>query len=240
LSLHLATSIRRLGSARSVYTLAALVVLVAAGPAANARNAERHKHPRIHAMKHMLANVVLPDMGFVSDDEDAPQDGQKYELKLARQTGEIVSVIYRVGDTYIPEALDKLSQFLRDTHNDEVKTYNPRTFDVLHTMLAKLNRPSSVIQILSGYRTKETNDALRESRTTNAAEHSQHIEANALDIRVPGIPAAHLRDAALSLGAGGVGYYPKSQFIHVDTGPVREWTYAPHRGAKHSRHRRRA
>jgi uncharacterized protein YcbK (DUF882 family) len=189
-------------------------------------------------MKHMLADVGLPGMGFISDD-GVPEDGQKYELKLERQTGEIVSVIYRVGDTYIPEAIDKLSQFLRDSHNDEVKTYNPRTFDVLHTMLAKLNRPSSVIQILSGYRTKETNDALRESGTTNAAEHSQHIEANALDIRVPGVPVVQLRNAALSLGAGGVGYYPKSQFIHVDTGPVREWTYAPRR-ARHTRHRRHA
>jgi uncharacterized protein YcbK (DUF882 family) len=187
----------------------------------------------------MLANVGLPGMGSISDD-DVPEDGPKYELKLARQTGEIVSVIYRVGDTYIPEALDKLSLFLRDTHNDEVKTYNPRTFDVLHTMLAKLNRPSSVIQILSGYRTKETNDALRESGTTNAAEHSQHIEANALDLRVPGIPAAQLRYAALSLGAGGVGYYPKGQFVHVDTGPVREWTYAPaSRRAKHAAHHHR-
>jgi uncharacterized protein YcbK (DUF882 family) len=106
-------------------------------------------------------------------------------------------------------------------------------------MLAKLNRSTSVIEILSGYRTKETNDALRESGTTNAAEHSQHIEANALDLRVPGVPAAELRDAALSLGAGGVGYYPKSQFIHVDTGPVREWTFAP-RGGRHSRRHRRA
>jgi uncharacterized protein YcbK (DUF882 family) len=235
--MNLATSIRRLASVRRVCTLAALVVLVAAGPTASARNAERHKHPRLHAMNHMLANVGLPGMGFISDD-DTPQEGQQYELKLARQTGEIVSVIYRVGDKYIPEALDKLSQFLRDTHNDEVKTYNPRTFDVLHTMLAKLNRPSSVIQILSGYRTQETNDALRESGTTNAAEHSQHIEGNALDIRVPGIPAVQLRNAALSLGAGGVGYYPKSQFIHVDTGPVREWTYAPHRANRSRRHRR--
>jgi uncharacterized protein YcbK (DUF882 family) len=238
LPMHLATSIRRLASVRQACAIAALAVLVAAGPAASAHSTKVHKHPHLHAMGHLLSNVGLPGMGFISDD-DAPEDGQQYELKLARQSGEIVSVIYRVGDTYIPEALDKLSQFLRDTHNDEVKTYNPRTFDVLHTMLAKLNRPSSVIQILSGYRTKETNDALRESGTTNAAEHSQHIEANALDIRVPGIPAAQLRSAALSLGAGGVGYYPKSQFIHVDTGPVREWTYAPHR-AKHSRHRRRA
>jgi uncharacterized protein YcbK (DUF882 family) len=175
--------------------------------------------------------------GFISD-EDAPEDGQKYELKLARQGGEIIDVIYRVGDTYIPDALDQLSHFLRDSHNDEVKSYDPRTFDVLHTMLAKLNRPTSVIEILCGYRTKETNDALRESGTTNAAEHSQHIEGNALDIRVPGIPVVELRDAALSLGAGGVGYYPKGQFIHVDTGPVREWTFAPRRATHARRHHR--
>lgn len=236
--LHLATSIRRLASARPVSTLAALVVLVAAGPLASARATAHHRHPRLHAMSHLLSNVVLPGMGSISDD-DMPEDGEKYELKLARQGGEIVDVIYRVGDVYIPVALDKLSQFLRDTHNDEVKSYNPRTFDVLHTMLSKLNRSSSVIQILSGYRTKETNDTLRESGTTNAAEHSQHIEGNALDIRVPGIPAVELRDAALSLGAGGVGYYPKSQFIHVDTGPVRQWTYAPRRTG-HTRRRRHA
>jgi uncharacterized protein YcbK (DUF882 family) len=186
-------------------------------------------------MSHMLSNVSLPPLGLISD--EVPEDGERYELKLARQGGEAVDVIYRVGDTYLPEALDELSQFLRDSHNDEVKSYNPRTFDVLHTMLAKLNRSSSVIQILCGYRTKETNDALRESGTTNAAEHSQHIEANALDIRVPGIPAVKLRNAALSLGAGGVGYYPKGQFIHVDTGPVRKWTSTPRR-AKHTRRRR--
>jgi uncharacterized protein YcbK (DUF882 family) len=68
-------------------------------------------------------------------------------------------------------------EFLRDSRNDEVKSYDPRTFDVLHTVLRKLNRSSSVIEILCGYRTKETNGALRESGTTNAAEHSQHIEA---------------------------------------------------------------
>lgn len=219
------------------YTFLIATLLVSIAPAASAHGTEHHKHPRLHAITHMLSNIGLPDMGLISD--DVPEDGQKYELKLARQGGEIIDVIYRIGDTYIPEALDNLSQFLRDTHNDEVKSYDPRTFDLLHTMLSKLNRPGSVIEILSGYRTKETNDALRESGTTNAAEHSQHIEANALDIRAPGIPAVQLRDAALSLGAGGVGYYPKSQFIHVDTGPVREWTYAPHR-VVHNRRRRHA
>jgi uncharacterized protein YcbK (DUF882 family) len=188
----------------------------------------------------------MPGLGLMPDDEEAlPEDGRKYELRFARQGGEVIDVVYRVGDTYIPEALDKLSHFLRDSHNQEVSAYDPREFDVLHTMLAKVGKSSGVIDILSGYRTQTTNDELRESGTSNAAEHSQHIEAKAIDIRVPGVSAVVLRDAALSLGAGGVGYYPRSQFIHVDTGPVRQWTYAPHRvrasrAGKHSRRRRRA
>jgi uncharacterized protein YcbK (DUF882 family) len=216
-----------------------LVVLAAAGPAAGARNIVHHGHSRLHVTKHTQPKVSLPSVGVISDsDDEVPEDGQPYELRLARQNGETIDVVYRVDDRYIPEALDNLSQFLRDSHNDEVKSYDPRTFDVLHTMLRMLNRSGSVIQILCGYRTKETNDALRKSGTTNAAEHSEHIEANALDIRVPGIPAAKLRDAALSLGAGGVGYYPKGQFVHVDTGPTRTWTFAPRRGARARRHRR--
>ncbi|MGA2849436.1 MAG: DUF882 domain-containing protein [Terracidiphilus sp.] len=234
-------SARRLASARHACMLAALIALLAFGPLARARGTQQHKHPRLNAMRHMLSNVGLPVPGFMPDDDDdnPPEDGPKYQLRLVRQGGEIIDVIYRVGDTYIPEALDQLSVFLRDTHNDEVKSYDPRTFDILHTMLAKLNRSSSEIEVLSGYRTKETNDALRESGTTNAAEHSQHIEGNALDLRVPGVPAVELRDAALSLRAGGVGYYPKGQFIHVDTGPARKWTYARRHG-RHSHRRRHA
>jgi uncharacterized protein YcbK (DUF882 family) len=242
LPLNLATSIRRLASTSRISAVAALAVFVAVCPAANARSTSRHRHPRLHAVSHLLLNVGLPGMGLIPDDDDVPEDGQKFELKLARQGGEVIDVVCRIGDTYIPEALEQLSSFLHDSHNDEVKDYDPRTFDVLHTILAKLDRSSSMIQILSGYRTQETNDALRASGTTNAAEHSQHIEAKALDIRVQGVPAVNLRDAALSLGAGGVGYYPKSQFIHVDTGPVREWTYAPHahKAGRSRRHHRRA
>jgi uncharacterized protein YcbK (DUF882 family) len=239
-SLHWLASTRRLVafSPSRLVAFTAAVILASAVPAADAAT-QRHKHPRLHAMQHMLANVGLPDLGILAgDDDEIPEEGKKYELKLARQGGEILDVVYRVGDTYVPEALDKLSAFLHDTHNQDVKAYDPRTFDVLHTVLAKLDRSNSVIEVLSGYRTKETNDALRASGTSNAAEHSQHIEAKALDIRVLGIPAIALRDAALSLAAGGVGYYPKSQFIHVDTGDVREWTFSPH-PATHARRRHR-
>ena len=233
--LFFATHFRCLASARQACALAVLVAAAATGPAARALNAEAHKHPHTHAVRHMLANVPLPSMGFISYD-DVPEDGEKYEIRLARRSGEIIDVIYRVGDIYIPEALDTLSQFLRDSHTGEVKSYDPRTFDVLNTMLAKLNRSSSEIEVLCGYRTQETNDELRESGTTNAAEHSQHIEGNALDIRVAGVPAVQLRNAALSVGAGGVGYYPKGQFVHVDTGPVRKWTFTRRR-ARHTQRR---
>ena len=246
MSLRLSYSLRQLASFRSLIVAGTLVSLGAIAPAANARRFESRRHPHLRAMAHAFVNAALPGMGLLPDDEIAPPaDGKQYELKLAREGGEMIDVVYRVGDFYIPDALDKLSNFLRDSHNQQVSAYDPREFDVLHTMLAKVGKSAGVINILSAYRTQETNDALRASGTTNAAEHSQHIEAKAIDMRVPGVDAATLRDAALSLNAGGVGYYPKSQFIHVDVGPVRQWTYAPHavrasRSGKRSRRHRRA
>lgn len=196
-----------------------------------------HKHSRLHALAHAFVNVAVPEVGFLPDydAEAVPDDGQKYEIKMAHPyTGDVVDVVYRIGDTYIPEALDQLNNFLRDTHNEEVNQYDPRTFDVLHTMLARIGKPNAVIDVLSGYRSQETNDELRASGKTNAAEHSQHIVAKAVDLRVDGVPAPVVRDVALSLNAGGVGYYPRSQFVHVDVGPVRKWTYTPHASRRHS------
>jgi uncharacterized protein YcbK (DUF882 family) len=201
--------------------------------------APAHKtHPRLRAVAHAFAKATLPGIGLLPEDaEDLPIDGLQYELKLAHaHTSEMVDVVYRIGDTYIPEALDQLNNFLRDSHNQEVNQFDPRTFDLLHTVLAKVGKADGVIDVLSGYRSQETNDMLRESGTTNAAEHSQHIVAKAIDLRVAGVPAPLLRDAAKSLDAGGVGYYPASQFVHLDVGPVREWTYTPH--AAHKRRRK--
>jgi uncharacterized protein YcbK (DUF882 family) len=220
-------------------TVAALAILAGLViPSASARRPATHRHSRLHALAHAFVDVTVPAAGFIPDYEDnVPDDGPKYEIKLAHPyTGDMVDVVYRVGDTYIPEALDQLNSFLRDTHNEQVNQYDPRTFDVLHTMLARIGKPNAVIDVLSGYRSQETNDELRASGTTNAAEHSQHIVAKAVDLRVPGVPAPVLRDAALSLNAGGVGYYPRSQFVHVDVGPVRKWTYSPHARHRHSRH----
>ena len=141
-------------------------------------------------------------------------------------TGESIDVVYRIGDTYLPDGLSKLNHFLRDHRTQTVSEYDPKEFDVLHSLLARLGRPDGEIDIICGYRTPWSNGMLR-SRSANSgvAQHSQHMLAKAIDIRVPGVATTTLRDAALSLHAGGVGYYPVNQFVHVDVGPVRQWQY---------------
>ena len=168
------------------------------------------------------------DSGSLAADEAAvPEDGAKYELKLHHlHSGETIDVVYRIGDTYIPGAIDKLDYFLRDSRTQDEKAYDPREFDVLHNVLARLGRPDGIIDIVCGYRTPWTNNFLRtRSRHTGVAKDSQHVQAKAIDIRIPGVRTRTLRDVALSLDEGGVGYYPRSQFVHVDVGPVRRWTF---------------
>ena len=220
---------KRLANRRTLWPL--LLLLLCANPAVGAEHKPAPRaHPRLRVAARTLVNVSMPEVGLLADpDMDLPEDGQKYELKLAlARSGEVIDVVYRIGTTYIPEALDQLNDFLCDSHNEEVTQYDPRTFDLLHTVLARVGKANGVVDILSGYRSQETNDELRASGTTNAAEHSQHILGKAMDIRVAGVSATMLRSAALSLAAGGVGYYPMGQFIHLDTGPLRQWTFSPH------------
>lgn len=154
--------------------------------------------------------------------------GQKYMLHLHHlHTGETLDVVYRIGDTYIPGAIAKLNYFLRDHRTNDVSHYDVKEFDLLHSVMGKLGKPDGVIDIVCGYRTPWSNNFLRtRSASTGVAKNSQHMQAKAIDIRVPGVATAALRDIALSLHGGGVGYYPVSQFVHVDVGPVRQWTFA--------------
>src|SRR5215469_11517571 len=176
-------------------------------------------------------------------DTTLPTTGQKYELKLYHlHTHESLSIVYRIGDTYIPSALEELNHFLRDHRTGDVSTYDPSEFDLLHNLLTRLNRPNATIDIVCGYRSPWSNNFLRtrggtvDPSETGVAEHSQHMLAKAIDIRVPGVSTRKLDQTALSLHAGGVGYYPTSQFVHVDVGPVRQWSYG---GASHARRHRR-
>ncbi len=175
----------------------------------------------------MTAAVVGGVSGIARADDVEATTGEQYHLRLHHlHTGEDIDVVYRVGDTYLPEGMARLNRFLRDHRTDAESHYDPREFDLLHSLMEKLGRPNGVIDIVCGYRTPWSNNFLRtRSANTGVAEHSQHMEAKAIDIRVPGVATAKLRDTALSLHEGGVGYYPVSQFVHVDVGPVREWSY---------------
>lgn len=153
--------------------------------------------------------------------------GEQFRLKLHHlHTGESIDVVYRIGNTYVPSGLAALNHFLRDHRTNDDGKYDPKEFDLLHTILAKLGRTQSEIDIVCGYRTPQSNGFLRtRSTNTGVAQNSQHIQSKAIDIRIPGVSTTKLRDTALSLGLGGVGYYPVSQFVHVDVGPVRRWSY---------------
>jgi uncharacterized protein YcbK (DUF882 family) len=139
-------------------------------------------------------------------------------------TNEKIDIVYRRGDQYIQSALAKLDYFLRDHNTNEVRHFDPRLYDILSDLTASVGHPGSEIDIVCGYRTISTNAALR-AHTTGVAKNSLHIEAEAIDLRMPGVNTLRLRKAALALARGGVGYYPHSDFIHVDTGRVRQWCF---------------
>jgi uncharacterized protein YcbK (DUF882 family) len=173
---------------------------------------------------HAAATLSPGEIGTLNS---IPITGQQYHLRLYHlHTGESLDVVYRIGDTYLPAALDKLNYFLRDHRTEDESRYDPKEFDLLHNLLTRLHRPNAVVDIVCGYRTPWSNEFLRSrGRNTGVAKNSQHTQAKAIDIRIPGVGTRKLRDMALSLQAGGVGYYPISKFVHVDVGPVRKWTF---------------
>jgi uncharacterized protein YcbK (DUF882 family) len=161
----------------------------------------------------------------VSSQQSSPQDGQDHLLRLYNtHTAERIEIVYRRGEEYIPDALAKLDNFLRDHRTGDVRHFDPRLYDILSDLTASVGHPGGVIEIVCGYRTPSTNESLR-ARTTGVAKNSLHIQAEAIDLRMPGIETLKLRKAALALGRGGVGYYPHSDFIHVDVGRVRQWCF---------------
>ena len=139
-------------------------------------------------------------------------------------TRERISLVYAVDGAYVPDALTTLNRFLRDHYSGTVGQMDPQLFDLLHQVRLALGGKSlSAYEVISGYRCPETNDLLRHSRGGGVAKRSLHMEGKAIDVRIPGVPLAELRDAAMSLQAGGVGYYVREQFVHIDTGRVRSW-----------------
>jgi uncharacterized protein YcbK (DUF882 family) len=161
----------------------------------------------------------------IAPQEVMAAEPQEHSLLLYNtHTNERINIVYRRGEQYLPAALSKLDYFLRDHQTGEVRHFDPRLYDILADLTAAVGRPDGEIDIVCGYRTPSTNAALRE-RTAGVAKNSLHIQAEAIDLRMPHVDTLALRKAALALGRGGVGYYPHSDFIHVDLGRVRQWCF---------------
>lgn len=161
----------------------------------------------------------------VTPKQSPAQAGQERALRLYNtHTGERMEIIYRRGDQYVPDALSKLDYFLRDHRSGDVRRFDPRLYDILSDLTASVGQPGAEIDIVCGYRTPSTNETLR-AHTTGVAKNSLHIQGEAIDLRVPGVDTRKLRKAALALQRGGVGYYPHSDFIHIDVGRVRQWCF---------------
>jgi len=136
-------------------------------------------------------------------------------------SNESLTVTYWADGTYRREALNQLNHFLRDSQTGEQTEMDPLLFDVLwHTM--QITGYGGSVEVLSAFRSPETNAWLA-SVSRGVARDSQHMNGNAMDIRFPGVPVFKIRQAARSLQMGGVGFYPRSGFVHLDTGPIRYW-----------------
>jgi len=176
-----------------------------------------------HCSLWVIVLVLVAPLGRAA--EPAAPSAHDYRLRFYHtHTREQLDIVYRRGDTYLPEALDALDHYLRDHRTGEIHHFDPHLFDLLHELTASLNDSGGEIDVICGYRTPWSNEFLRtRSEHTGVARHSLHMQAEAIDIRLPGIPTAAVRDAALRLHRGGVGYYRSSDFVHVDVGRVRRW-----------------
>ena len=136
-------------------------------------------------------------------------------------TGERLAVEYMSRGVYVPDALASIDHLLRDFRTSDVHPIDPALLDLLHA-LTEATGSRRPFEVISGYRSPATNARLR-ARSGGVASGSLHMKGQAIDIRVADVRLAALRDAARTLRRGGVGYYPTSNFVHVDTGRVRTW-----------------
>ncbi|MFC6672401.1 DUF882 domain-containing protein [Marinobacterium aestuariivivens] len=136
-------------------------------------------------------------------------------------TGEKLTAVYWADGHYMPEVLKEVDHLLRDHRSDTSIEMDRQLFDLLYLLQRDIGL-NKEFQVISGYRSPKTNEMLRKNGN-GVAKKSFHMQGKAIDIRVPGVPLKDVRKMALRLKSGGVGYYARSNFVHVDVGPVRHW-----------------
>ena len=163
--------------------------------------------------------AVLPRYALGSIRQGA--EAEKCLAFYNTHTGEKLKAVYWIEGDYVADSLHEINYVLRDPRNNEVHDIDTRLLDLLFATGQGIDT-SQPFHVISGYRSAETNAFLR-AHSTGVAENSLHLVGKAIDIRSPGRELRHLQKAATALRGGGVGYYPRSDFIHVDIGRVRYW-----------------
>jgi len=181
-------------------------------------NAVSHPSKRLFIQGALGAVVAMNSSALFASVQ--PLREKHIEIKNLH-TGESAKTTFWADGQYLKDELQVMNNVLRDHRSNDVYPMDPALFDLLHALQATVETKGS-FQVVSGYRSSATNQMLR-ANSTRVARRSLHMQGKAIDILLPGCDLAHLQTAALGLKAGGVGYYPKSNFIHVDTGRVRFW-----------------
>ena len=136
-------------------------------------------------------------------------------------TQKTLEITYSMGGAYVDSALLEINEFLADFRTGDAIEMDPELLDLIFDVRESLGSDAA-FEVISAYRSPKTNEMLRQS-SGGVAKKSQHLLGKAIDVRLRGVPTNELRDAALALQGGGVGYYEKSDFVHIDTGRVRRW-----------------
>jgi uncharacterized protein YcbK (DUF882 family) len=166
----------------------------------------------------VLASAIgLPGLAKAAQPAPAERTLRLYNT----HTGESLRSVFWAEGQFIPDALKDINKLLRDHRNDKVADMDPKLILLLNDVSDKFG-DGQTLHIISGYRSPESNAKLA-AASNGVAKHSMHMDGKAIDIRMPGKNLAQLHKAAMSMKAGGVGYYPDSQFVHMDTGRVRYW-----------------
>ena len=168
------------------------------------------------------STLSLPGSSLSAWAANLSPEGPRRAILHNLHTGDTFNEVYFANGRYVPAAMAEAMRVLRDWRNGEERVMDPRLFDALHAIQGRLetNQP---FQIISGYRSPRTN-AMLHARSSGVASNSQHTQGKAVDVRIQGVDLRNLHKAALDVSAGGVGFYPTSNFVHVDVARVRRWT----------------
>ncbi len=167
------------------------------------------------------AVLLRPATGATPAAAPAPARDARLLSFVNTHTGDTFAGAYWEAGDYIPDAMAAIKRVMRDHRSGDEHDIDPRLVDQLHRLRGDIGA-SAPFQIISGYRSPATNAALA-ANSNGVASRSLHMDGRAIDIRVGGVDLPRLRDAAIAMQAGGVGYYEASDFVHIDTGRVRRW-----------------